>query len=178
MNTCIRAGATLTLALLSGHAAAIPVLKKVTPTFNQAGGNFNAGVIVEASTDLPVLVIAGGFTIRCSMSPLSLPVQRRATFSSFLGPKETLLVPEVVPSTYAIPGWSSIPAGSCGGQCTMEYSGEATDATSLSVRIGNTGVGASFTLIPQGTQSAGNAVLVNVCRLVQRQCCTQSCSIP
>jgi hypothetical protein len=178
MNICIRAGATLILALLSGHAAAIPMLRQVTPTFYQSGSNLNAGLIVEASTDLPVLVIAGGFTIRCSTSTLALPVQRRATFSSFFGPRESLRIPEVLPSSYAIPGWSDIPAGTCSGQCTMEYTGEATDATSLSIKIGSVGAGASFTLIPTGTQAEGNTILANVCRVAQRQCCTLSCSIP
>jgi len=178
MNICIRVGATLSLALLAGHAAAIPVLKKVTPSFSQAAGNLNAGLIVQASTSLPVLVIGGGFTIACSMSTLQITADRRATFSSFLGPNETLQIPAVVPSTYPIPGWSNIPLGSCGGQCSMHYTGEATDATSLSVRIGNAGVGANFTLIPQGTQSEGNTIIANVCRLSQRQCCTPLCSIP
>ena len=39
----------------------------------------------------------------------------------------------------------------------MQYKGEAKDETSLSVRVGNQGVGVNFTLIPAGEQSIGNA---------------------
>lgn len=179
MNTCTRVLATLTLALASAHAAAIPVLRTVAPTFNQASGSstLNAGLIIEASTDLLVLVIGGGFTITCSTSSLQQTAERRATYSDFFGPREVLLIPEVVPSTYTIPGWLNIAAGSCG-ECVMQYKGEARDETSLSVRVGSTGVGASFTLIPAGEQSISNSVLASVCRAMRVQCCTPLCSVP
>jgi hypothetical protein len=179
MNMCTRALAALSLTLLCGHATAIPILKNVTPTFHQTGNNstVNAGVLVEASTSLPVLIIAGGFTITCTSSSLPQTAERRATFTGFVGINESLRIPEVLPSTYPIPGYSSIPMGSCG-QCVMQYKGEAKDETSLSVRVGNQGVGASFTLIPAGEQLIGNAQLIDVCRLRQRQCCTPLCSIP
>jgi hypothetical protein len=179
MNICTRALAALSLLLLCGAAAAIPTLKNVTPTFHQTGNNstVNAGVLVEASTSLPVLIIAGGFTITCTSSSLPQTAERRATFTGFVGINQSLRIPEVLPSTYPIPGYSSIPMGSCG-QCVMQYKGEAKDETSLSVRVGNQGVGANFTLIPAGEQLIGNAQLIDVCRLRQRQCCTPLCSIP
>lgn len=170
--------AALALASVAGQAAANPTLRRVQPTFFQSGnGNLTAGLIVEASTDLPVLVIAGGFTITCTTSPLPQTAERRATYVDFFGPHETLTIPEVVPSTYPIPGWSSIPAGTCAGQCALQYKGEAKDETSLSVRIGNAGVGASFTLIPPGEQMTGNSVLTNICRTGRPQCCTSKCAI-
>jgi hypothetical protein len=179
MKTWIRFCAALSCALVWGHAAAIPTLKKATPVFYQSGqGTLAAGLTVEASTSLPVLVIAGGFSIICSTSSFVQPVQRRLTFSSFLGPSETLRIPEVVPSIYTIPNWSSIPAGTCTAQCMMQWTAEATDATDLSIRIGNTGAGAQFTLIPQGTQSVGDVRLTNVCRTGRPQCCTPMCLIP
>jgi len=179
MNTRLRIFATLACVLLSGHAAAVPTLKNVTPIFYQSGnGNLTAGLIVEASTSLPVLIISGGFTITCTTSTLPQTAERRATFTGFLGVNESLRIPDVVPSTYSIPGWSSIPAASCGGQCVMQYKGETRDETSLSVRIGNQGVGANFTLIPAGEQSVGNAILVNICRSGQPQCCTRGCQLP
>jgi hypothetical protein len=180
MNIRMRVFATLGLVLVSGPAAAIPVLRLVAPTFNQAGatGSLNAGLIVEASTDLLVLVIGGGFTITCSTSSLQHTAERRATFSDFFGPREVLLIPEVVPSTYPIPGWSTIPAGECSGECVMQYKGEARDETSLSIRVGSAGVGANFTLIPPGEQSTGNSVLANVCRVGRSRCCTPLCAIP
>jgi hypothetical protein len=179
MNSCIHVLATLSFALVAGHAAANPTLKNVIPTFYQSGnGSLSAGLIVEASTDLPVLVIAGGFTITCTTSTLPQTAERRATFTGFFGVHESLRIPDVVPSSYSIPGWSSIPAGSCGGQCVMQYKGETRDETSLSVRIGNQGVGASFTLIPSGEQSTGNAILLNICRSGQPQCCTRGCQLP
>ena len=179
MNTCTYVLATLGSLLLSGHAAAVPKLKNVTPIFYQSGNsNLSAGLIVEASTSLPVMVIAGGFTITCTTSTLPQTAERRATFTGFLGINESLRIPSVVPSSYSIPAWSSIPAGSCGGQCVMQYKGEAKDETSLSVRIGNQGVGVNFTLIPAGEQATGNAVLIDVCRSGQPQCCTRGCQLP
>ena len=60
----------------------------------------------------------------------------------------------------------------------MQYKGETRDETSLSVRIGNQGVGVNFTLIPPGEQSTGNAILLNICRSGQPQCCTRGCQLP
>ncbi len=179
MNMCMRALAALSFTLLAGNAAAIPTLKSVTPTFHQAssGSSVNAGLIVEASTSLPVLVIAGGFTITCTSSSLPLMAEARQTFTGFLGINEKLLVPAVVPSRYSIPGFTNIAMGACG-QCVMQFKGEAKDETSLSIRIGNQGAGASFTLIPAGEQLVGNALLIDVCRVRQRQCCTPMCAIP
>jgi len=179
MNTCMRALAALGLMLLSGHAAAVATLKSVVPTFHQSasGSTLNAGLAVEASTSLPVLIIAGGFTITCTSSTLPQTAERRATFTGFMGISETLRIPQVIPSTYLIPGWSSIPMGSCG-QCVMQYKGEAKDETSLSVRVGNQGVGVNFTLIPAGEQLVGDVRLIDICRSRQRQCCTPLCAIP
>ena len=140
-------------------------------------GSVNAGVIVTAQTSLPVLIIAGGFTITCTSSSLPLTAEARQTFTGFLGVNETLRIPEVVPSRYSIPGFTNIPMGSCG-QCVMKYKGEAKDETTLSVRVGNQGVGATFTLIPAGEQLVGNAQLIDDCRLRQRQCCTPLCANP
>ena len=179
MNIPMRVIATLSCLLLSGHAAAIPILKNVTPVFYDSGnGTLNAGLIVEASTSLPVLIIAGGFTITCTSGSLPQTAERYATFTGFFGISESLRIPSVVPSTYSIPGWSSIPAGSCSGQCVMQYKGETRDETSLSIRIGNQGIGANFTLIPAGEQADGNAILINVCRSGQPQCCTRGCQLP
>jgi hypothetical protein len=179
MNTLMRVFATLTLILAAGPASAIPVLRSTTPFFFHTGtGNLNTSLIVEASTSLPVLIIAGGFTITCNTSSLQQTADRRQTFSSFFGPKEVLRIPEVTPSTYPIPGWASIPEGTCGGECVMQWKGEARDETSLSIRVGNAGVGAGFALIPAGEQSTGNAILRTICRASRPKCCTPTCSIP
>jgi len=99
MNTCMRVLATLSCLLLSGHAAAVPKLKNVTPIFYDSGnGSLNAGLIVEASTSLSVLIIAGGFTITCTTSTLPQTAERRATFTGLFGVSESLRVPSVVPS--------------------------------------------------------------------------------
>ena len=89
MNTCMRVLATLSFVLLSGHAAANPTLKNVVPIFHHPGnGSLNVGLLVEASTSLPVLIIAGGFTITCTTSTLPLTADRRATFTGFFGINE------------------------------------------------------------------------------------------
>jgi hypothetical protein len=179
MKTWIHVCAALACALVSGQASAIATLKKATPTFYQLNNStLMAGLTVEASTSLPILIIAGGFTITCSTSALAQPVQQRRTYSGFMGVSQTLYVPEVVPSAYTIPNWSSIPAGTCSGQCLMQWTAEAEDQTTLSIRIGNTGAGAQFTLIPQGIQSIGNVRLANICRSGRPQCCTPMCVIP
>jgi hypothetical protein len=179
MKTVMRVLATLTLAVISAQAAAIPTLKTITPTFFHSGtGNLQTGLVVEASTDLLVLVIAGGFTITCNTSTLQQKADRLQTYSSFFGPDERLQIPEVIPSAYPIPGWASIPEGTCGGECIMEYKGEARDETSLSVRVGSAGAGVSFTLIPQGIQSRSNTILRNICRASRPKCCTLTCAIP
>jgi hypothetical protein len=181
MNIRMHVLTTLTLLLVAGQAAAIPTLRTVIPTFHQSGASafLNAGLVVEASTDLLVLVIGGGFTITCNTnSSLQHNVERLKTYSDFFGPREVLLVPEVVPSTYEVPGWLSIPETSCSGQCVMQYKAEVRDETSLSIRIGSTGVGANFSLIPTGEARAGNSKLTNVCRAGRSRCCTPLCSIP
>jgi hypothetical protein len=179
MRTWIHMLTALSFMLTCGPVAAVPVLKRVTASFHQTGSSstVNAGLVVEASTSLPVLIIAGGFTIACSSSSLPLTAERRATFTGFIGINESLRIPEVLPGTYPIPGYTNIPMGNCG-QCVMQYKGEAKDETSLSVRIGDQGVGANFTLIPAGQQLIGSSLLIDVCRLRQRQCCTPLCSIP
>lgn len=179
MNRCMRALAALSLMFLAAHAGASATLKTVAPTFYQSGtSNLVAGLIVEASTDLPVLYVGGGFTISCSMSPLQHSAERFLTFSDFFGPRGVVQVPAVLPSTYAIPGWSSIPTGTCGGQCVLQYKGEARDETSVQVRVGSSGVGANFTLIPPGQERSGNSILINICRSGRPQCCTRGCQLP
>ena len=94
MNTCMRVLATLSFVLLSGHAAANATLKNVVPTFHHPGnGALSAGLLVEASTSLPVLIIAGGFTITCTTSTLPLTAERRATFTGFFGHQQIVAGP-------------------------------------------------------------------------------------
>jgi hypothetical protein len=60
----------------------------------------------------------------------------------------------------------------------MQYKGETRDETSLSIRVGNAGIGANFTLIPAGEQLLSNSKLITLCRAAQPQCCTRSCQLP
>ena len=151
MNTCLRILGALTLVLLSGHAAAIPTLKKVKPTFFQSRQQHaQCGADRRGETDLLVLVLAGGFTITCSISSLQHERRGPSTFSDFFGPDASPAHTVGGPSTYGIPGWSSIPAGTCGGQCVMQYKGEAKDETSLSVRIGSDRRGRELRAHPRG----------------------------
>jgi hypothetical protein len=178
MNICIRICATLSLALVGAHAVALPTLRVVAPTFYQTGSSLAAGLIVEASTNLPVLVIGGGFTIACSTSMLTQTAERLMSYSDFFGPRRTLLIPAGAPRSYAIPGWSNVRPGTCEGECTLQYKGEARDETSLSVRAGSTGLGANFSLIPAGEQMSANTRLVSLCKAGRPQCCTPLCAIP
>jgi hypothetical protein len=180
MNThIVRASMTLSLVLVSVQAIAIPNLRRVEPNFSQSGNStLNAGVVIEADTDLAILGVGGGFTITCSTSSLQQTAERFQTYNDIFGPHVVLLVPPVVPSSYSIPAWTSIPAGTCNAQCVMQYNGEARDETSLAFSIGGGGAGANFSLIPDGEASLGNSVLIGICRGGRPQCCTPGCQLP
>ena len=96
MNICMRALAALSLdaafraRCCSRHAEERHARRFTSPPM---AARLNAGLIVEASTSLPVLIIAGGFTITCTSSTLPQTAERRATFTGFLGISETLRIP-------------------------------------------------------------------------------------
>jgi hypothetical protein len=162
----------------AAQALAIPNLRRVEAVFGDAGnGNLIAGVVVEATSSLPVLGVGGGFTIRCSTSTLILTAERFDTASNFLGTHIVLNVPSAMPSSYPVPRWSSVPTGSCNAQCTMQYNGEARDESNSQMTIGGVGTGVTFTLIPDGQASMGDTRLINVCRGGRPQCCTPGCQI-
>jgi hypothetical protein len=172
--------ALLALCLLFGaQAFAIPNLRRVEATFTSGSDNgiVHAGMVVEATSSLPVLSVGGGFTIRCSTSTLLLTAERFETVSNFVGTHLVLNVPPVTPSTYTVPRWPSIPAGSCT-QCTMQYNGEARDESNTQMTIGGVGSGVTFTLIPDGQVSMGNTHMINVCRRGRPVCCTPGCQLP
>jgi hypothetical protein len=174
-----RALFALCLAIGSAQAFAIPNLRRVETAFQDGGnGTIQAGMIIEATSSLPVLTVGGGFTIRCSTSTLLITAERFSTVNSFVGTHLVLVVPPDSPSTYTVPRWSSIPAGSCSAQCTMQYNGEARDESNTQVTIGGVGSGVTFTLIPDGQTSMGNTRMINVCRGGRPQCCTPGCQIP
>lgn len=169
---------TLCLALGASQAFAVPNLRRVDATFTDGGnGTLRAGLVIEATSSLPVLSVGGGFTIRCSTSTLQLTAERFDTVNTFVGTHIVLNVPPVVPSNYSVPRWSSVPAGSCNAQCTMQYNGEARDESNVQMTIGGVGSGVSFTLIPDGQVSMGDTRMINVCRGGRPQCCTPGCQI-
>jgi hypothetical protein len=169
----------LCLVLGATQAFAIPTLRRVDAAFSDGGnGTVLAGLVIEATSSLPVLGVGGGFTIRCSTSTLLLTAERFQTVTNFIGTHLVVSVPPAAPSSYSVPRWSSIPAGSCSAQCTMQYNGEARDESNMQMTIGGVGSGVTFTLIPDGQTSMGNTRLINICRGGRPQCCTPGCVLP
>jgi hypothetical protein len=168
----------LCLVLGAAQALAVPNLRRVDATFSDGGnGTLYAGLIIEATSPLPVLAVGGGFTIRCSTSTLLLTAERFDTVNNFIGTHLVVNVPNVNPSSYGVPRWSSVPTGSCSAQCTMQYNGEARDESNTQVTIGSIDSGVTFTLIPDGQVSMGDTRLINICRGGRPQCCTPGCRI-
>lgn len=164
---------------LAGQASAIPVLNSVGFAFGQSGQNALAvAVVVDAETTASLLSVGGGFTVICDSSP-SLPImdQLQDTKSNFLGVRIILQVPLVIPKIYPVPGWSNIPAASCG-QCLMHYKGEARDETNTQFHIGFQGTGVTFSLIPTGQVNLTSTAFASVCKGGRPQCCTPGCQLP
>jgi hypothetical protein len=163
---------------MASQANAIPEWVQTTPTFYQiSNNNVAAGLVVQAEAPRPMLGIGGGFTINCTMNSLVINAQEKADLYDFFGPEVTLNVPTPTPGIYVIPGWSSIPAGSCGGQCSMQWRAEAVDAV-LSFSASISGVGSSFTLLPAGGIRRENTIILDICRSGTPQCCTPGCQLP
>jgi hypothetical protein len=174
----------LSLVAISSQAAAIPFIKTVNTTFRQqaADGTLRAGMAIEAETPLYSLTVGGGFTIRCTTSSEPQHVQRHDTFTDLFGPNVVVYtVPNTIPSTYLIYGFTGVPVGTCGmAECYMQYKAEAKDGSLLgAVSVSLVGLGSSFSLHPAADTSVQNPVpRVSLCRGGVPTCCTPGCAIP
>ena len=156
------------------QAQATPQLAIYPYQARQAGNSgVSAGLIVSASTVWQALTVAGGWTIRCGFSSTELTAERAdSVFFALAGASLTVHVPAVVPSTYTLPGWSSLPTASCG-QCTHYYKGSARDGLA---RI-SLGAGVNFQLTLDGEPNIANTSTFQFCRGGRPQCCTDGCSL-
>jgi hypothetical protein len=172
MKTRILTIAALLLAAAQTYAA--PQLAIYPYQARQAGNaNVSAGLIVSASTVWHALTVAGGWTVRCGFSSLELTAERAdSVFAPLAGASLTVHVPAVVPSTYTLPGWSSLPTASCG-HCTHQYKGSARDGLA---RI-SFGAGFNFQLTLDGEPNVANTSTFEFCRGGRPQCCTDGCSL-
>jgi hypothetical protein len=163
------------LLLTAAQAQAIPDIRIYPYQARQAGnGSVAVGLIVSAVTAWHTISVAGGWTIRCGFTNLELNAERAdSAFSPLGGASLTVYVPTVVPSTYTLPGWSSLPTASCG-QCTHRYKGSARDG---SARIAF-GAGVNFQLTLDGEPNVVNTSTFEFCRGGQPVCCTDGCYIP
>lgn len=164
------------LLFATAHAMAIPVLRQYNVVFYQSNSNLVAGLSVDAQTSAPKMSVAGGYTLNCQGSSLSIVAQRVATGTGFTGVHLVVTVPAVTPTTYPVLGWSSIPAASCT-QCTLQHKYEARDETTTSASIGFLGTGVNFTLTPTGQLGSTGTAVLGVCKGGQPQCCTRGCQI-
>lgn len=162
------------LLLAAAQTQAKPQMSIYPYEGRQSGAaNVSAGLIVSGSTVWQVISVAGGWTIRCTFSSLDLTAERADTaFALFGGASMTVFVPTVVPSTYTVPGWSSLPTASCG-HCTHQYKGSARDGLA---RI-SFGAGVNFQLTLDGEPNVGNTSTFQFCRGGRPQCCTDGCSL-
>jgi len=179
MKTHITTAIALGLALMASQANAIPEWIETTPTFGQVNNStIQATLVVKAKAPRPMLGVGGGFSIRCAGSTLvAEPVEKLDAYD-FFGPELTVNVPTPLTSGYyTIPGWSSIPAGTCNGQCSMTWKAEAVDSV-LAFSASTQGVGATFTLLPAGGLVRGNTIIRDICRSGTPQCCTPGCQLP
>jgi hypothetical protein len=178
MKAHITTAIILCLALMTSQANAIPVWKKTEATFVQASNStLLAGLIVQAETDRPMLGVGGGFTVTCTTGSLTIAPREKAEAYDFFGPDVTVNVPVVTPGSYTIPGWSGIPAGSCGGQCGMHWKAEAVDSA-LQFTLSISGSGGAFTLLPTGGIVREDDIIRDICRSGTPQCCTVGCQLP
>jgi hypothetical protein len=172
MRTKILAIAALLLTAAQAHA--IPQMTIYPYQARQAGSSsVNVGLIVSAATAWHTISVAGGWTVRCAFTSLELNAQQEASnFALLGGASATVYVPSVVPSAYTLPGWSSLPTGSCG-HCTHYYKGSARDG---SARI-SFGAGVNFQLTLGGEPNIANTSTFEFCRGGRPQCCTDGCSL-
>ena len=178
MKAHITTTIALGLALMAAQANAIPVWKETRPTFQQLNNStIAAGLIVQVATERPMLGVGGGYTIQCTMNSLLIHAKDKGDAFDFFGPQVTVNIPVPTPGTYTIPGWSSIPAGSCGGQCSMHWKAEAQDGA-LPFTVSLNGVGATFQLLPTGGLIRENTIILDICRSGTPQCCTPGCQLP
>jgi hypothetical protein len=175
-----RIAAVLSLVLMSAQAMAIPQITQMTRTFTQNGaeGTLTAELIVSAASDLAVMTLGGGFDITCTTSSLKIVAQFSQSFNNFFGASGQIKVPNDGYKIYQIPGYQSIPVGSCGDQeCSMTYRAEVKDqANGIAATL--QGVGVNFQLVPSGVSSGSNTVITSICRQGVPQCCTPGCVIP
>jgi hypothetical protein len=172
MRTRILMSAALLFA--AAQAQAVPTIAIYPYQARQAGnGSVSAGLIVSAVTPWHTITVAGGWTIRCGFSSLELTAERADTaFDPRGGASMTVYVPTVVPSTYTLPGWSSLPTASCG-HCTHQYKGSARDGLA---RL-SFGAGVNFQLTLDGEPNVANTSTFEFCRGGRPQCCTDGCSL-
>jgi hypothetical protein len=139
MNTkLIRAFLALGIFFACGQASAIPVLMQYIVIFSNSGDTLGAGLSIDAmTTDTSRLIIAGGFTIRCSYSSLQIDAENHSLLTGFTQVRFVVKVPgppALSPSSYPVLGYSQIPAASCA-DCTMTHHWEARDETTLSASV-------------------------------------------
>jgi hypothetical protein len=163
------------LLLAAAQAEAAPTIRIYPYQARQSGsGSVAAGLMVSAETAWHTISVAGGWTIRCGFTSLELTAERaESAFSPLGGASMTVYVPSVVPSTYTLPGWSSLPTGSCG-HCTHQYKGSARDGPA---RIA-VGTGVNFQLTLDGEPNVANTSTFEFCRGGRPVCCTDGCYIP
>lgn len=175
MKTKIAAFAALGLLAAQSHAA--PTLNIYTYAGRQVGNSsVSAGLIVSSGTyALGTLTVAGGWTVSCPHTS-QINLERTGGSTNYipgLHNTATVYVPETVPSTRTLPGWSNIPTASCV-DCTFAYKGSAVEA-SASISVGS---GVNFTLPPAAQASLTDQTVFQFCRGGTPQCCTDGCYIP
>lgn len=171
----MRARLLALLALLlvgRGAAAAIVELHPYTPV--QIAGTLSLGLTVHSWSNWIQLSTAGGFTVQCDFTSLTIDEERAFGIINFPGTEMYLTVPPSVPGSYTIPGYANVAANTCR-SCTFKYRGSAIEG---SAEITG-GQGISYTFAPGTMANQLSTIVFDVCREGRgSQCCTPGCQLP
>ena len=139
--------------------------------------DLNAGLIVEARPSLPVLIIGGGFTITCTSSPLPQTAERRATLAASSAPEEAADTPGR-PQHVSDSGMVEHSDGNLRRPVRDAIQGRGEGRNQSAGPRRQSGRRRELHAHSGRRAVLGNSMLINICRLRQRQCCTPLCAIP
>jgi hypothetical protein len=131
----------ITALLFGAQAASALNMQVIVSNISQSGytSSINLGHTVLASTPFNRLIAGGTFVVRC-IDPRTSAITGQRTLSSALqfGNSLYVTIPEQLPTTRMLPGFTSVPKG-VQISCTYDWTARAAEAT-YSIGIGGFGI--------------------------------------